>query len=398
MRFFVGKRTRMNYQEYQKLFSGTQAGINREIKSEKGTLTLQWFNFDSPGAEEAAKIEPSLMQEVPQLTDRDKLITENQTFCFPVLSPAWSPDQKKAIILLHGLNERSWNKYWSWAAVLAENLERPVILFPISFHINRAPATWGDPRAINALMKTDTTPIVRDDSTSFANFILSKRLIDDPLRFLTSGFQSAIDLYRLIRLLKNNSIKGIGSMNQIDIFAYSIGGFLSQILLINNYIISESTGRTAIFCGGSPFVNMNGISKMIMNKPAFHTIFKYYLEETVREMKNGSPLGLFLKKHPLGQAFNAMISPDRNPGLLKSALSAAKEKVRVWTLKHDTVIPSLPTISLFRGLPGVVTEHDFPFAYSHENPFPVYAEEGKAQQVNAAFHEIFTRAVGFLNS
>lgn len=388
----------MNYQEYLALFAGTQPGINRQVASEKGILNLEWIRFESPDVEEIAKAGPDAANELPQLTDSDRLINENQFFSFPVIIPAWPITQKRAVILLHGLNERSWNKYWSWAATLAEKLERPVILFPISFHINRAPLTWGDPRAINTMMKTEVSPGARDDSTSFANFILSKRLIDNPLRFLTSGFQSALDLYRLMKMLRNNTINGIGPITQIDIFAYSIGAFLSQIILINNYIVGERSGLTAIFCGGSPFVNMNGISKMIMNKPAFHAIFKFYLQETVREMKQESPLGVFLKKHPLGLAFNAMISPDRNPGLLQSALSSAKEKMKVWTLRRDTVIPSLPTINLFKELPGIVTEYDFQYGYSHENPFPVYADLTKSQQVNAAFNEIFTKASCFLNT
>jgi hypothetical protein len=51
------------------------------------------------------------------------------------------------------LYERSWLKYLAWALNLAELTGSYVILFPISFHINRSPATWKDPRTMIHLLK-----------------------------------------------------------------------------------------------------------------------------------------------------------------------------------------------------------------------------------------------------
>ncbi len=80
-------------------------------------------------------------------TDGNDLISENQSFSYPVFVPG-NVESKKVILLLHGLNERSWLKYLVWAYYLAENTDSYVILFPISFHINRSPASWKDPRAM----------------------------------------------------------------------------------------------------------------------------------------------------------------------------------------------------------------------------------------------------------
>src|SRR5665647_2625249 len=66
----------------------------------------------------------------------DTLITENRSFSYPVFTPG-NPESKKVILLLHGLNERSWVKYLVWAYYLAQYTNSYVILFPISFHINR---------------------------------------------------------------------------------------------------------------------------------------------------------------------------------------------------------------------------------------------------------------------
>src|ERR1700690_883407 len=82
----------------------------------------------------------------------DSLIAENNSFYYPVFTPR-NRESNKVILLLHGLNERSWVKYLVWAYYLAQNTDSYIILFPISFHINRCPSSWKDPRAMIHFMK-----------------------------------------------------------------------------------------------------------------------------------------------------------------------------------------------------------------------------------------------------
>ncbi len=82
----------------------------------------------------------------------DLEIPENKSFSYPVFTPA-NLKSDKVILLLHGLNERSWIKYLVWAYYLAQYTDSYVILFPISFHINRSPSSWKDPRAMVNLLK-----------------------------------------------------------------------------------------------------------------------------------------------------------------------------------------------------------------------------------------------------
>ena len=44
----------------------------------------------------------------------DTLIPENRSFSYPVFTPG-NTKSDKVILLLHGLNERSWVKYLVWA-------------------------------------------------------------------------------------------------------------------------------------------------------------------------------------------------------------------------------------------------------------------------------------------
>lgn len=69
---------------------------------------------------------------------------------------------------------------------LSEGLKAPVLLFPISFHMNRGPAGWGNPREMTSWMATSGER-KSTDLTSSLNFALSQRLLQRPLVFLKVG-------------------------------------------------------------------------------------------------------------------------------------------------------------------------------------------------------------------
>jgi len=133
----------------------------------------------------------------------DKSIKENESFSYPVFTPRSDSKSDKAIILLHGLNEKSWHKYLPWAYYLSEKTKRPVILFPISFHMNRCPESWANPRVMIPLLN-QRQKTVKVDKATFANVALSQRLTDEPLRFFTSGRQSAEDIVSLLKTIKDS--------------------------------------------------------------------------------------------------------------------------------------------------------------------------------------------------
>ncbi len=48
----------------------------------------------------------------------------------------------RVVVLFHGLNERSFTKYIPWAYHIWRSTGSPVILFPLTFHINRVLPGW----------------------------------------------------------------------------------------------------------------------------------------------------------------------------------------------------------------------------------------------------------------
>lgn len=113
----------------------------------KPVVTLPFEFTRELGREEVSQLQKSI-QSAPFCPAADSTIGENQQFKYVIFAPAGADRFDRAIILLHGLNERSWNKYLTWAEDLVMTCGVPVVLFPIAFHMNRTPAAWVTPRGL----------------------------------------------------------------------------------------------------------------------------------------------------------------------------------------------------------------------------------------------------------
>ena len=326
----------------------------------------------------------------------DSLITENSSFTYPVFIPG-DPKSDKVILLLHGLNERSWVKYLVWAYYLAKNTDSYVILFPISFHINRSPASWKDPRAMVHFMKVRNSSFEDIDRSSFANIALSNRLTEDPLRFFKSGFQTTYDIIKLLSGIRDGAHEIIPRTTNFNIFAYSIGAFLAEIILMGNPEKLFTGSKLFIFCGGSVFSNMQGSSKLIMDSLAFDRVYRYYLFEFEKTLTGKSPLVDFLLTSQIGMAFRSMIDLGRLKIFRENILSKLRDQIHSVSLLKDTVIPSKGIISTLGNInkKDVVDIWDFPYPYSHENPFPVF-NFPLSNKVDFWFERVFSEASLFL--
>ncbi len=333
-----------------------------------------------------------------QLMNKDDLsIPENLSFSYPLFAPA-DRTSHRVILLLHGLNERSWTKYLAWAYDLARNCGSYVILFPISFHINRSPSVWKDPRAMSEAAKARQVVVERNLLSSFANAALSSRLHDDPLRFFISGYQTADDLIRLLSGIRDGEHPIIPGNASVDIFAYSIGAFLAEIMMMGNPGGLFDTSRLFIFCGGSVFANMNGRSKLIMDSAAFDRVYAYYMDDFENEVKKRSLLSSLLSSGMLAMSFRSMIDQARFRLFREKRLRMLDGRIRSVSLAGDRIIPADGIIStlgpLFPGKKGIVDIIDFPYPYTHENPFPLF-DKKQSPPVDDSFKRIFSAAASF---
>ena len=235
-------------------------------------------------------------------TNPDNAIKENSNFRYSVFLPNHDKKYNSCIILLHGLNERSWDKYLTWAEYLCKKTGKPVILFPIAFHMNRTPDSWYMPRQIVPWVKFRKDNSHDTYNSTFANVALSLRLSANPIRLYTSGRETILNLRQLLQQIKEGRHSLFVRDTKCDFFAYSIGAMVSQVLFISNPDKLISDSRFFLFCGGSIFEKMNGSAREIMDNEAWSKVYNYY----------STRLGL-------DDGFNDKIIPDLNDELLNRA-------------------------------------------------------------------------------
>jgi hypothetical protein len=373
--------------EYTKKFDELKSvftGENKEITIQGSDIKIHNIGF---------------LSDVPLIefsNKKDTLISENRNFSYPVFTPR-NTKSDKVILLLHGLNERSWVKYLVWAYYLTQNTDSWVVLFPISFHINRSPSSWKDPRAMIPFMKDRNSSIGEINKSSFANIALSNRLTEDPMRFFKSGYQTTSDIVKLLSSVRDGEHEIIPRTNRFNIFAYSIGAFLAEIIMMGNPGNLFSESKLYIFCGGSVFSNMQGSSKLIMDSVAFARVYNYYLNDFEKTLTGKSPLVEFLLSNQIGMAFRSMIDVGRLKVFRENILRNLKDQIHSLSLLKDTVIPCKGVISTLGKITkkNIVDVWDFPYAYTHENPFPIL-EFPLSKKVDYWFEKVFAEATMFL--
>lgn len=323
----------------------------------------------------------------------DNSIQENQSFMYTVFAPAGKGKRDKAILLLHGLNERSWEKYWTWAEYLAKETGKPVILFPIAFHMNRTPPQWGNPRIALTWANQRKQEIADLPNSTFANVAISSRLSIHPLRFYASGRESVYNIRQLVSEIKEGRHPLFREDTSVHIFGYSIGVLLAQILLLADpgHLFGES--RLFMFCGGSIFNEMNGNARDILDQEAYDRLKHYYTNDFLQP----EALPSSFKKDRLERAFKAMIRPDILQEYRESFFQKACQRIRGISLKKDGVMPTAGIRKALGKISGkIVEEMDFPFSYSHQIPFPFRPDQQEAPSVNRMFLHVFGKAAAFL--
>lgn len=323
----------------------------------------------------------------------DALIEENWKFNYPVFSPG-DKKNNRAIILLHGLNERDWSKYLAWAEYLAQHTQRTVILFPLAFHINRGKKEWSDPHSMSVLVDSRKNNHEQIAKLTFANVALSNRLTEDPMRFYRAGLQSANDLLQLIIQIKQGEHPLFEKNTQINFMGYSIGAFLTQILFMANPDNIFKNSKAVLFCGGTTFNHMIGTSKLIMDDLAYKNLLQFYIKQFEKNSLSEPKNNFSSRLNSVVQAFKAMIPLPSFSFLKERSFPQIAKKITTIGLLKDEVMPAKnikETLNDKRGKINFrVMFSDFPFAYSHEKPFPIFKAE-KSELVDKSFEHIFSQ-------
>lgn len=365
--------------------------MGKKVVLKKSGVKVRFFPFES-------SYDFRLATQVSEHSLLDGSIIENNRFDYPVFFPKKWKKSNRVIVLLHGLNERNWDKYLCWAEYLAEHTRKAVVLFPIAYHMNRSPELWSDARSMSLLVRKRQENVGPDRSLCFANVALSERLSEDPVRFYTSGRQTIEDLRKLATSLQKGEHPKFKKGTKVDFFAYSIGAFLAEITLMANQDHLFDQSKLFVFCGGSIFQSMYGESRCIMDKSAYDKLLSFYMKDWIQnERAEAASLRIITDEARL--AFDTMIAPDVEREKREGFFKSLGNRISGISLRKDKVMP-YEGVEACMGTANAQLKFellDFPFDYTHESPFPMNANI-EPTLLNDSFHQVFSKAAHFLAS
>lgn len=349
-------------------------------------------------------ISPNEIHSLKIFSKPDIEIKENHKFVYPIYQRLDNKDEKSdsVIIILHGLNERSWDKYHIWAKYLTTKTRIPVLLFPIAMHINRSPALWKMSREMNLISKERKNLFPELGESSFVNAAISTRLTFNPVAFFWSGARTYFDIIRLITYLKSGQHPLFKKNLKCYFLGYSIGAFITQILYLVNPFGWFDEVKSVLFCGGCTFDKMTPSSRYIYDTRTSQVMYDFYVNDFENQISHNRYLTRFFEDYKTeGNAFLLMLHFEKNSSERARIWNHFKELILTISLQKDEVIPSYWT-QLTMGdnlkIPGArFLLLDFPFEYSHVTPFPLLGEI--QDMVDEAFSLVFDRIIEFyLNS
>jgi hypothetical protein len=304
-------------------------------------------------------------------------VAENLDFRYPLLRArgAGTERARHLVVILHGLNERSFTKYVPWAYQLWRATGAAVALYPLSFHVNRVLPRWG--REIEGHLSRRRALHRNEDVHPF-NCVISDRLDAYPERLFWGGLQSYGDVVDLVREVREGRHPHVHPEARIDLLGYSIGGYLAIGLLLLDEGGMLGDSRAVIFESGAALRATNMSSRFIIDHACEVSLMKLYVRFTGR-LANAR-LGHWLREHELGRWFRALCGDEPERGRLEARLRELAPRLLAISNSADEVIPAPAMLNTLQGLhrdTGVrVQELSLGV---HEHPFlcPDYAQRDR---------------------
>lgn len=327
----------------------------------------------------------------------DSQVEENRSFTYHIFQPDHVEKSRGMVLLFHGFNEKHWHKYLPWAAKILELTGKTVVLFPIAFHMNRAPVAWSDVRLMHAISRQRKKDFPDVLDSSLLNAAISTRLHRNPQRFIWSGLQTFHDVRDFVSQCRRGDHPRFAENPTVDIMAYSIGGFLSEVLLLSNPDGLFSDSKLFMFCGGPVFNRISPVSRFILDSEANVRLYSFVVEHLESHLRHDPKLLGHLSDLS-GIAFRSMLSYKFMADFREDGFRKMSGRISAIALARDEVIPPYEVENTLRGrnrdIPVAVASLDFPYPYKHEDPFPATASI--AGQVDQTFNSVFQTIGNFL--
>ncbi len=352
----------------------------------------------------------SVCRESDGMIAEDMEIRENWEFsyslCFPRLpNTPLEKEFDRVIILVHGLNERSWEKYLPWAYQLATETKTPVILFPIAFHMNRSRSDWYDMRKMHRAAKVRREHLYTDvqlgKTLTCVNAAISDRLEEHPERCVFASVQTIGDIEQLAQRLFAGREEGFCSGTQMDFFAYSIGCTIVEALMMKDEHRHQAErlfkhSRAAMFCGGTTLQQADPVRRTILDDAVCKRLNKFFTrllegeEETLEKVQ-------FNRYNELHQidCLASLLQLSARESYREKWLAVCRNRILSIGITEDTVFSPKVMQQFWNAISPHGTDpvplYSVHVKSTHEIPFPLFTDDANASQVDQAFTAIFHR-------
>ncbi|MDP2274705.1 MAG: DUF6051 family protein [Archangium sp.] len=319
-------------------------------------------------------------------------LEDNLEFRYPLLKGHGEAARSKhLIILLHGLNERSYSKYVPWAYQLWRQTGAAVALFPLSFHVNRVEPNWGREIKQHLARRQE---VGRNENVHAFNCVLSERLDTHPERFFWGGLQSYGDVTDLVRQIRAGDHPYVDPAAQIDLLGYSAGGYLSLGLMLGDEDGLFKDSRCVLFASGAVLRSTHLSTRLIMDMACEISLMKLYVRFTQRL---ATPrLAHWLEEHEEGRWFRALFGEESERARLEARLKEIAPRLVAVANSNDDVIPAGAVLNTMQGLhrdTGVRVET---IALGvHEHPFVCPDYKQKDRRFITEFLDVPVMGAGF---
>lgn len=299
----------------------------------------------------------------------DSRIRENIEFKYPLLREAAAGGhvqrRDRVTVLLHGLNERSFTKYLPWAYQLMRRTAAPVLLFPLTFHVNRVSPLWA--RQQQEIYGRRSGDPANDGATRF-NSVISDRLESRPERFFWGTVQSYLDLTDLVKTIRAGRHPHFTPDAQVDLLGYSAGGYLSLLLLLADEEGLFADSRAVVFGSSVAMRDLNLLSPLILDSASEDAMMRAYVKN-IERFADPRMLHWF-EAHGVGRWFRAFSGVRPDTAAVEKRIAEVAPRVLGICNVNDMVMPlgaALNTLQGVRrdtGVPVIELELG-----AHESPF-----------------------------
>lgn len=332
----------------------------------------------------------------------DGLVVENREFFFPVFLPDGDLRVNDVVIILNGLNESEYRKFFPWAASLAAN-GVPAAVFPTSFHVNRRPRGWFYPESL-AKEAFKRRGLPGNKLATLQNAVISGRLEERPERFFLEAVETCRNLVRLVTSIRSGvfsvrgtggELKPFGEGTRVHFLGYSLGGYFSLMLLLRERgsELFRDTGLVMFLSGaalgppggeaGREGIYANPTSPLILDGRASSALSSFYAQGA------GFPQGL------AGEwlAFQSVFLPGSEP--LSEVLGGLRSRVLVLASETDVVVPARGVAENVGWVDALIDTgaHEYPFSLSSLNERGMERAIAKSYVIAPDYREGFSRFI-----